>query len=60
MALAIQLQEDNIIKIASKSFELSDDFEITTFIVKYNPVKHGGQRLFPTRIVREIKGKRNS
>ena len=62
--LAIQLRKEGKITTTGAPFELSDEKEIETLIGKgvfqfeqFKPEKHGGMRIFRSRMVHEIKGK---
>ncbi|KAK1990747.1 hypothetical protein LX36DRAFT_533684, partial [Colletotrichum falcatum] len=63
-ALAVELREKGIIKTPGKPFEESDHQEIKALIdrgvfhiVMFDERKHGGIRIFKSRLVREVKGK---
>jgi hypothetical protein len=62
--LAEKLRREGKIITSSKPFELFDQTEINGLIGRgifrfeqYNPTKHGGIRIFKSRIMNEIKGK---
>jgi hypothetical protein len=63
MALAVKLRNDGLITTPGDAFEASDAKEIDDLLAQgvFNfeqddPAQHGGQRIFRSRIVREIKG----
>ena len=63
-ALSLQLRKEGKITTAGEPFELSDQKEVDGLIsrgvfefTQYNPEKHGGIRIFKSRMVREVKGK---
>jgi hypothetical protein len=62
--LCLQLRQEGRITTPGRPFELSDRTEIDALQAQsvfrfetYDPVKHGTDRLFKSRLVREIKGK---
>jgi hypothetical protein len=62
--LSLELRKQGKITTPGAPFEASDKQEIDNLIGKdvfnfeqYDPVKHGGIRIFKSRLVREIKGK---
>jgi hypothetical protein len=64
MALAIKLREEGKITTPGEPFEESDANEIDALlaqnvleIIRFDPREHGKQRLWKTRLVREVKGK---
>jgi hypothetical protein len=64
MALAIKLREEGKITTPGEPFEESDAKEIDALLarnvlelIRFDPHEHNGQRLWKTRLVREIKGK---
>ena len=63
-ALCLKLRAEGKIVAPGKPFEKSDEKEIEGLInsgvfqfEEYHPKKHGGTRIFKSRLVREIKGK---
>ena len=63
MALAVKLRNDGVITTPGDAFEASDAKEIDDLLIQgvfsfelYDPAQHGGQRIFKSRMVREIKG----
>jgi len=63
-ALTLKLREDGIITTPGEPFEQSDMTEINDLVardvfhfLKFDEDVHGNQRLFKTRLVREVKGK---
>jgi len=62
--LTLKLRQDGIITTPGEPFEQSDITEINDLIarevfhfIKFNPKVHGNQRIFKTRLVREVNGK---
>ncbi|KID81309.1 Ribonuclease H-like protein [Metarhizium guizhouense ARSEF 977] len=62
--LCLQLRQEGRITTPGRPFELSDQTEIDALqaqdvfrFERYDPLKHGTDRLFKSRLVREIKGK---
>jgi hypothetical protein len=62
--LALKLRQDGIITTPGEPFEQSDMTEINDLIarevfhfIRFNPKVHGNQRIYKTRLVREVKGK---
>ncbi|KAI1006957.1 hypothetical protein K3495_g1266 [Podosphaera aphanis] len=64
MSLSLQLRKEGKITTPGKPSETSDKTEIDALISnnvfrfeKFNPSKHGGIRIFKSRLVREVKGR---
>ncbi|KAK1916810.1 hypothetical protein P3342_004365 [Pyrenophora teres f. teres] len=62
--LAIKLRNDGVITTLGTPFEASDDQEISDLVGRgvfefeqYDKERHGGIRIFKSRLVREVKGK---
>ncbi|KAK1916420.1 hypothetical protein P3342_004239 [Pyrenophora teres f. teres] len=62
--LAIKLRNDGVITTPGTPFEASDDQEISDLVGRgvfefeqYDKERHGGIRIFKSRLVREVKGK---
>ncbi|KAI0991058.1 hypothetical protein K3495_g17129, partial [Podosphaera aphanis] len=62
--LAIKLRRDGIIKTAGEPFEASQKLEIDGLtsrnvfeLIKWDPEKYKGVRIFNSRMVNEVKGK---
>ncbi|CAE7221385.1 hypothetical protein PTTW11_11413 [Pyrenophora teres f. teres] len=62
--LAIKLRNDRVITTLGTPFEASDDQEISDLVGRgvfefeqYDKERHGGIRIFKSRLVREVKGK---
>jgi hypothetical protein len=64
LELSLKLRQDRIISNLGLPFQASDKKEINSLLTRgvfafeqFNDFKHGGEQIFKSRIVREIKGK---